>query len=91
MYSDTMQRTQVYLSEEELTLLDQATIRTGATRSELIRRAVRDRYGNRDWDSRRSALHASAGAWTAHPHTGESYVDAVRGDLTKRLERIGWS
>jgi Arc/MetJ-type ribon-helix-helix transcriptional regulator len=64
--------------------------RTGASRSELIRRAIRDRYGERDWATRRAALTASAGAWKDRGLTGTEYVDALRGDLNTRLERLGW-
>lgn len=46
-----MSRTQVYLSDEELTLLDGAKRATGASRSELIRRAIHSTYGapKRPW------------------------------------------
>lgn len=91
VYSDVVQRTQVYISDEELALLDRAAERTGASRSELIRRAIRERYGTRDWATRRAALQASAGSWAGQPLTGEDYVDALRGDLRDRLDRLGWS
>jgi hypothetical protein len=38
-------RTQIYLTDEELQLLDREARETGASRSELIRRAVREKYG----------------------------------------------
>jgi Arc/MetJ-type ribon-helix-helix transcriptional regulator len=85
-----MKRTQVYLADEELELLDRASARTGASRSELIRRAVRERYGDRDWSTRRDALRASAGAWKDRGVSGEQYVEALRGDLNDRLARLGW-
>lgn len=91
MYSDVMHRTQVYLSDDDVELLDRAAARTGASRSELIRRAIRDRYGEDDWHARLAALQASAGAWRDRRFTGEDYVEAVRGDLNERLERLGWS
>lgn len=91
MYSGVMQRTQVYLRDEELDLLDRAAERTGASRSELIRRAIRERYGTRGWETRRAALLASSGSWAGQTSTGEEYVDAVRGDLRERLDRLGWS
>jgi Arc/MetJ-type ribon-helix-helix transcriptional regulator len=90
VYSDTMQRTQVYLSEEDLELLDRAEARTGASRSELIRRAIRDRYGERGWPARREALRTSAGAWADRGASGAEYVEQRRGDLEQRLQRIGW-
>jgi len=40
-----MGRTQVYLTDEELELLDARARETGASRSELVRRAVRAHYG----------------------------------------------
>ena len=91
MYSDTIQRTQVYLGREEIELLDRAAARTGASRSELIRRAIRGRYGSGEWAARRTALQASAGAWRDRAETGEQYVEALRGDLNERLGRLGWS
>lgn len=40
-----MTRTQISLGEEELRLLDAEVRLSGASRSELIRRAIRERYG----------------------------------------------
>ena len=40
-----MGRTQIYLTDDELELLDRKAHETGASRSELIRRAVRESYG----------------------------------------------
>lgn len=91
MYSDTVQRTQVYLSLDDVELLDRASARTGASRSELIRRAIQDRYGDRGWSERRSALSASAGVWRDRTVTGKQYVDSIRGDLNDRLAQLGWS
>jgi len=42
-----MKPTQIHLGEEEVGLLDAEVERTGASRSELIRRAIRERYGDR--------------------------------------------
>ncbi len=38
-------RTQIHLGDDELELLDEAAARSGAARSELIRRAIRAQYG----------------------------------------------
>lgn len=89
MYSDTMSRTQVYLGEEELGLLDRAAQETGASRSELIRRAVRTTFGDVSQAEKLRALEASAGSWSARPFTGSEYVDAIRGDLSERLRQLG--
>ena len=84
-----MGRTQVYLGQEELELLDRATAETGASRSELIRRAIRRTFGQQSQDARLDALRRSAGAWKQRAFTGSEYVDALRGDLNERLRRVG--
>lgn len=85
-----MSRTQVYLGEDELELLDRASRETGASRSALIRRAVRDTFGRQGKDAKLSALRASAGAWQGRRRTGAEYVETMRGgDLNERLARLG--
>jgi Arc/MetJ-type ribon-helix-helix transcriptional regulator len=81
----------VYLGEDELRLLDRVAKTTGASRSELIRRAVRESFGAGAKDDRRRALAASAGSWRGRSFTGAEYVDALRGDLNERLHRLGLS
>lgn len=88
MYSDVVHRTQVYLDEAEVEALDAASTRTGASRSELIRRAIRAHYGQTSRDARAFALRTSAGAWRGRPLTGAQYVDAIRGDVNERLARL---
>ena len=89
VYSGVVGRTQVYLGEEELDLLDRAAQATGASRSELIRRAIHNAFGERTAAERLRALEASAGSWHTRTMTGADYVDAVRGDLNGRLRRLG--
>jgi hypothetical protein len=89
MYNGVMSRTQIYLGDEELELLDRVGRATGASRSELIRRAVRTTYGEKSAAAKLSALDASAGSWTSRRMAGAEYVDAVRGDLNERLRRAG--
>ena len=90
MYSGVMSRTQIYLGEGELELLERASRDTGASRSELIRRAVRTTFGERGKDEKIRALKASAGSWQGRPASGAEYVDAIRGgDLNDRLARLG--
>jgi Arc/MetJ-type ribon-helix-helix transcriptional regulator len=84
-----MGRTQVYLGDEELELLDRAARATGASRSELIRRAVRSTFGEGTRVERLRALEASAGSWKGRRLTGAEYVDVLRGDLNERLRRLG--
>ncbi len=89
VYSDTMNRTQIYLSDEELALLALAEQETGASRSELIRRAVRATFGRSSAEERLAALRAGKGVWKRRSVTGTEYVDASRGDLEDRLARLG--
>jgi Arc/MetJ-type ribon-helix-helix transcriptional regulator len=85
-----MGRTQIYLGEDELELLEQASRETGASRSELVRRAVRASFGRQGKDERLDALRASAGSWRGRRRSGAEYVDAMRGgDLNERLARLG--
>ena len=84
-----MRRTQIYLGDEELALLDQAARATVASRSELIRRAVRHTFGAMSTADKLHALDAAAGLWADRRFTGAEYVDAVRGDLDERQRRLG--
>ncbi len=84
-----MGRTQIYLGEEELELLDRVASATGASRSELVRRAIRSAFGEKTKAERLAALDASAGSWSGRDFTGAEYVDAIRGDLNERLRRLG--
>jgi Arc/MetJ family transcription regulator len=89
VYSGVVSRTQIYLGEEELELLAQAAQATGASRSALIRRAVKESFGTTTKADRLRALRASAGSWKGRNFTGAEYVDATRGDLNDRLHRLG--
>jgi Arc/MetJ-type ribon-helix-helix transcriptional regulator len=62
---------------------------TGASRSELVRRAVRNTFGEKTKAERLRALEASAGTFRGRRITGADYVDALRGDLNERLNRQG--
>jgi hypothetical protein len=84
-----MGRTQVYLTSAEIELLDRAMATTGATRSELIRRAIQDSYGESSTAEKMLALAQSAGSWRRRRFTGAEYVDQTRGDLRKRLDQLG--
>jgi hypothetical protein len=84
-----MARAQIYLGDEELALLDRAAAATGASRSELVRRAVQRIYGERSNADKLRALEASAGSWRHRNVTGADYVESVRGDLGDRLRRLG--
>ena len=91
-----MHRTQISLGDEELELLDNAARVTGASRAELIRRAVRKQYAahatrpERTAEERLAAIRTARGIWADRPFTGEEYVRAIRsGDMNANLRRIG--
>jgi hypothetical protein len=89
MYSGVVERTQIYLSESDVALLDEQARRTGASRSELIRRAVQAQYAAPDAGGRRAALERSAGTWRNRKLTGAEYTEGLRGSLDQRLTELG--
>lgn len=89
MYSDVVQRTQIYLDDEDAELLTRMSTRTGASRSELIRRAIRAQYQRQSPMGRLSALRDSAGMWSDRAGTGAEYVDVLRTGLDERLAQVG--
>lgn len=89
MYSDVMGRTQIYLGDDEVRLLDRAARTSGASRSELIRRAVQRVYGGKAVDEQLRGLQESAGSWKDRDFSGADYVDALRGDLNDRVRELG--
>jgi Arc/MetJ-type ribon-helix-helix transcriptional regulator len=83
-------RTQIYLEDRDREVLERISKASGASISELIRRAIRDRYGRPlTREERLEALRAAAGSWADRDFTGAEYVDAMRGDLNERLRRLG--
>lgn len=85
-----MLRTQISLSEEDVELLDRLERATGASRAELIRRAVREQYGvTSSLDERKDRARRAFGAWKGRRFTGEEYVRAIRsGDMNENLRRL---
>ena len=83
-----MHRTQIYLSQEEKAALDEAAEQTGASRAELIRRAVRILYGQPTVSDRSAAIHSSAGAWAERNFSGANYVEAARGDANGSVSSL---
>jgi hypothetical protein len=84
-----MVRTQVYLHDDDLELLEHLSAATGASRSELIRRAIHSAFGKPSTSEKLLALERSAGSWKGRELTGAEYVDSVRGDLNQRLRGLG--
>jgi metal-responsive CopG/Arc/MetJ family transcriptional regulator len=87
-----MIRTQIHLGGDEVALLDRTARATGASRSELIRQAIRQQYGSAGdltLEERRRRLLATAGAWKNRKFTGEEYARAIRsGDMNANLRRL---
>lgn len=88
-----MNRTQIYLDEDQTARLDERAAAEGTSRSMVIRRAV-DRYLSEDeqsaaaWRSRwRTALDRTAGL---APYLGEGaeYVEDLRQSDAERLQRL---
>jgi hypothetical protein len=78
-----MVRTQISLAADTLDLLDQEAARTGASRSELIRRAIRQQFGGVPsalYAARKKrALDAGFGVWKDRKFkSGEEYIRALR-------------
>ena len=90
MYSEyIMQRTQIYLTEEQGRLLKGRSRATGCTVSELIRTAVDDVYAPRrelSTAERIRLARRTAGTWQEFPETGAEYVERIRG--SKRLSQM---
>jgi Arc/MetJ-type ribon-helix-helix transcriptional regulator len=75
-----MTRTQIYLGDDERKILGRISKATGASRSELIRQAIRSTYRvELTREEKLEALRRSAGVWADREFTGAEYVDAIRG------------
>ena len=86
-----MTRTQIYLGDDERKLLERVSNATGASASELIRRAIRSTYRlELTTEEKLRLLESSAGSWKDRDFTGAEYVDAIRGgDMNEGLRRLG--
>ena len=85
---DELERTQVYLTRSERSLLDRVRKETGVTLSELVRRAIDRTYAGREHltrDQRLKIANAAAGAWTRREETGAEYVERLRSGRLSRL------
>ena len=90
MYTYIVQRTQIYLSEDETRVLDREARATGKTRSRLIREAILERYAVRsDRETVLSALRDTAGTWRGQRESGARTVDRLRtGRRLAELHRL---
>ena len=83
-----MKRTQLYLDEDMWKTLEIQARASGASVSELVRQAIREKYGI-SREKRRKAMQAVVGMWkdrTDLPDT-ETYVRQLRKGT--RMKRLG--
>ncbi|MDT0203497.1 CopG family transcriptional regulator [Nocardioides sp. AE5] len=79
MYDYIMLRTQISLTEEDRSLLDAESARTGRSISALIRDAVARTYGfQTDKEADLQAIDAALGAWHDREVDGAEYVESLR-------------
>jgi len=89
---DELKRRQVYLTQEELSVLERQQRGTGTNQSELIRRAIdhqylgRARLGKAD---RLRVIRTAAGAWSGRTETGAEYVERLRPGRLARVRTRG--
>ncbi len=88
-----MNRTQIYLDDDQTTRLDERAVAEGTSRSMLIRRAV-DVYLSREeqdtaaWRAQwRKALAGTAGV-ASYLEEGADYVEDIRSEDAGRLSRF---
>lgn len=85
MYVYTMERTQIYLSVAETTVLDHRAACTGRTRSQLIREAIDKVYLGESAADALTVLESTAGAWKGRDEDGRSFVKSLRRGRLSRL------
>ncbi len=83
-----MQRTNIYLSDEQQRLLSARARTEGISKAELIRRILDESLGLRTTTtSKLEAVDATAGIWS--DRTDEELAAAFRWRTDDRLERLG--
>jgi Ribbon-helix-helix protein, copG family len=82
-----MKRTQLYLNEDIWKALHVRSRQQGTSISELVRQAVRDKYGSSP-SSRRQAMQALVGLWKDRKDLPDSTAYVRRLRKGNRLKRI---
>ncbi|HET7026449.1 MAG TPA: CopG family transcriptional regulator [Candidatus Limnocylindrales bacterium] len=86
MYTYIVERTQIYLTRRESTVLARLSKQTGRTRSQLIREAIATQYlAGPDATELEEALAQTQGLWADRTETGEQYVERIRSGRLARL------
>jgi metal-responsive CopG/Arc/MetJ family transcriptional regulator len=83
-----MKRTQLYLDEQMWGALHALARRENTTVSELVRRAIRERYLG-DYEQRRAAMQRFVGIRKNRPERTDSVQEVRSLRSGSRLERIG--
>lgn len=80
MYIYIMNRTQIYLTEEEEKVLSDRAKKTGRSKSDLIREAIDAKYLNKRGDLMAflSVIENTSGAWKRRRESGAEYVERLR-------------
>jgi predicted DNA-binding ribbon-helix-helix protein len=78
-------RTRITLTDAQYARLRDESARSALSLSELIRRAVDDRYGMLSRADRLRLIDCAFGAWRRSGETGEEYVERVRFGTARRL------
>ena len=84
-----MRRTQIYLTDDQGSLLEDRSRTTGHTISQLIRAAIDTAYARGRQMTRAERVRLArraAGAWADFPESGAAYVERIRGG--RRLARL---
>ena len=82
-----MRRTQLYLEEDLWNALHARARREKTTISELVRQAVRERYGV-DLEERRKRMMSIVGLWKDHDDIGDSTEFVRKLRRGTRLQRL---
>lgn len=87
MYTYIMERTQIYLSDQEARVLQRLSNELGKSKSQLIRDAIDETYLGRRVSGTAAlrAVRRAAGSWQGRRESGAQYVDRIR---SGRLSRI---
>lgn len=90
MYIYIMNRTQIYLTDDEEKALTDRAKKTGRSKSDLIRQAIDVTYLSAATNTKDllKVLERTAGAWKGRRETGSEYVDKLRSGRLRRLYKI---